>query len=407
MLRTQTAILACATAAVTLISTGTALAASSTRAPAQSVRLAQPPAWHVTPSPNASSSKADSLNGISCHTATFCTAVGDYFPRPQSLQTSTLIEAWNGNAWTVVPSPSSGGQNNLAGISCVSAGFCSAVGDHSQSLGAQVKTMVETWDGSTWSIVPSPNHASGSTLTGVSCVSTRFCVAVGYYPPGVSGNHKTLIEAWDGSTWSIVPSPSKGTHRASVLDGVSCVSAGSCTAVGSDSNANGGPASTLIEAWDGSTWSIVPSPNAGSSDSLNGVWCGTASSCTAVGDAFTHSTGVDATLVEAWDGSTWSIVPSPSKGASDTLYGVSCGSPGACTAVGTAGKQTLVEAWNGSTWSIASSPSPSTGSNHFNFLGGVSCVAATCTAAGSYGHTTRRTTRSKTLIESGSLPAAR
>jgi hypothetical protein len=39
-------------------------------------------------------------------------------------------------------------------------------------------------------------------------------------------------------------------------------------------------------------------------------------------------------LVETWDGSTWSIVPSPDTGYIDGLIKVSCTSPSACTAVG-------------------------------------------------------------------------
>jgi hypothetical protein len=60
--------------------------------------------------------------------------------------------------------------------------------------------------------------------------------------------------------------------------------------------------------------------------------------------------------------------------------------------------------WDGSAWSLLPSPNPATGSYHYNFLTGVSCVAATCTAAGSYGHSTEQSTTSSTLIEAGPLP---
>jgi hypothetical protein len=51
---------------------------------------------------------------------------------------------------------------------------------------------------------------------------------------------------------------------------------------------------------------------------------------------FYNSTGVQVTLAEVWDGSRWAIQPTPNPvgaGAS-VLLGVSCTSPGACTAVG-------------------------------------------------------------------------
>jgi hypothetical protein len=55
---------------------------------------------------------------------------------------------------------------------------------------------------------------------------------VGYYSrtgTGGGGN-KTLVESWDGAHWSIVPSPNP--PNSPVLSGVSCVSAVACTAAG-------------------------------------------------------------------------------------------------------------------------------------------------------------------------------
>jgi hypothetical protein len=75
------------------------------------------------------------------------------------------------------------------------------------------------------------------------------------------------------------------------------------------------------------------------------------------------------------------IVASPSPVTSgNDLHGVSCKSPTSCQAVGNAGTRTLVESWNGSTWSVAASPSPGT---QITVLSGVSCTsAASCTAVG-------------------------
>ncbi len=94
---------------------------------------------------------------------------------------------------------------------------------------------------------------------------------------------------------------------------------------------------------------------------------------------------------------TWSVVPSPSPGTSSNfLYGVSCASAAACTAVGSkasfGGTTTLIESWNGTSWSVVTSPNPL----HNDHLEGVSCAsAAGCTAVGYYRYT------SGTLIESG------
>jgi hypothetical protein len=60
--------------------------------------------------------------------------------------------------------------------------------------------------------------------------------------------------------WRVVASPNVGGERADDrLSAVSVVSASDVWAVGSSPHANGG--STLVEHWDGSAWTIVPSPN--------------------------------------------------------------------------------------------------------------------------------------------------
>jgi hypothetical protein len=63
-----------------------------------------------------------------------------------------------------------------------------------------------------------------------------------------SGHSETLVDSWDGRTWSIEASPNKGlasehgsftgaTHD--LLNGVSCSSPRSCAAVGVYVDANG------------------------------------------------------------------------------------------------------------------------------------------------------------------------
>ena len=125
---------------------------------------------------------------------------------------------------------------------------------------AGYETLVESWNGSTWSIIPSPNGPKGSViissyLFGVSCVSATDCTAVG------DSGAQTLVESWNGSTWSIIASPNTSSGDIDNLLGVSCVSATDCTAVGYAENISASPIQTLIESWNGSTWSLVVSPN--------------------------------------------------------------------------------------------------------------------------------------------------
>jgi hypothetical protein len=234
--------------------------------------------------------------------------------------------------WSVVHSPNRGaGANALNGVSCVSAHGCMAVGQDLGSTGA-LRTLAESWDGSRWSVVPSPNRGrDDNVLDAVSCVSVVACMASGYFEGGLGG---TLAESWDGTRWSVLPSPAPGTTGGDALYGVSCVSADACTAIGV-SGSSTGVTSTLIESWDGSRWSVVPSPNPGPGFTwLDGVSCAAADACNATGHYFTQ-TGGNRTLIESWNGTRWSVVPHPQPGTTAReLVGVSCVSTTTCTAAG-------------------------------------------------------------------------
>ena len=288
------------------------------------------------------------------------------------------------------PNPTGAQSSFLSSASCKSASACTAVGYSLNSAGTDV-TLVEAWNGSKWTIQPSANPAGAqrSELSAVSCVSASACTAVGYSYNSSVGPPVALVEAWNGSKWTIQPSPNPTASPYSFLYGVSCVSASACTAVGVYQN-SGGHEVTLVQTWNGSKWTIHSSPNpAGAVGSfLYGVSCVSASACTTVGD-YTSSAAVQEALVEAWNGSKWTITPSPSPtgAVASLLSSVSCKSVSACTAIGdystsSAGNElTLVQAWNGSKWTIQPSPNP-TGAQS-SFLSGVSCVSVSaCTAVG-------------------------
>src|SRR4029077_13428902 len=112
-----------------------------------------------------------------------------------------------------------------------------------------------------WTIVASPNSSATefNFLNGVSCVSASDCWAVGYYQSGLLST-RTLIEHWDGTSWSIVTSPDATATQQNYFNGVTCVTGSDCWAVGYYQT-NNVTFQTLIERWDGTSWIIVPSPN--------------------------------------------------------------------------------------------------------------------------------------------------
>ena len=344
--------------------------------------------WSVQPTPNPDGSTGAFLTAISCSSATACTAVG---AASSSAGFGPLSEVWNGSAWSLTSVPSPAGQTAfLSGISCTSAIACTAVG----SAGG---TLAEAWDGAVWTIQSTPNPTNFVvSLNSVSCRSATDCKAVG--STGLNskpGRYDTLAEAWNGTAWSIQPTPNRDGAILSLLFGISCPSATACTAVGGHSALRGSRGDlpgglALAETWNGTSWSVqtTPRPKGAGTATLSGISCTSATACTAVGSASNLSTGVSATLAEMWNGTAWSIQSTPNPaGTRAQLVGVSCQPATTCIAVGSAysstGVQaTLAERWNGTKWSILATPSLA--GTDFAQLSGVSCPSATeCIAVGS------------------------
>ena len=176
---------------------------------------------------------------------------------------------------------------------------------------AGLPTLAERWNGTTWSVMVSPNVPGASTneLTGVSCVSSASCFAVG--SAVVASVSQTLVEAWNGTNWQIVTSPNPSGSTGSSLSSVSCTSTASCFAVGSSSNST--TTIALTEQWDGTSWQIFAGPNPDSAAVLAGVSCTSPTSCLAVGK-FVVVSGTDAgvhdhAVLRGGTAPSWSMVP--------------------------------------------------------------------------------------------------
>ena len=258
-------------------------------------------AWAIQPTP--------SINGgplaVSCTSASACTAVGE------KVTTAgigvTLAERWNGMAWTVQATPNPGGADGSAldGVSCTSASACTAVGEY--NVTGNTVMLAERWNGTAWTVQATPNPALGSTgLGGVSCTSASACIAVGSYFSGSEGPGGPVAERWNGTAWTsqTIPNP-PGNNGDGDPEGwasaVSCTSASACAAVGAYYN-NATTLVTLAEHWNGKAWAIQHTPNPGNGSSggteLDDVSCTSASACIAVGS------GATGTLAERY-GPSW------------------------------------------------------------------------------------------------------
>jgi hypothetical protein len=238
-----------------------------------------------------------------------------------------VIEHFDGVAWSVAQGPSflPGDAPALESITATSKSNIWAAGyiltNNSQSL----FPLFEHYDGTSWRAVQTT--FKNGTMFGISAGARNDVWAVGTVAFGA-----TLTEHFDGRTWSVVPSPSPGLGF-DVLLGVDALAPNDVWAAGyytRDPNSTR-PALTLIEHWDGNSWTIVPSPNVGpnsvyQSNQLYGITAVSASDVWAFGSYFAaDGSGQQFTLVEHYNGIDWMIVPSPSPSnasfRSDILFG--------------------------------------------------------------------------------------
>lgn len=284
-----------------------------------------------------------------------------------------------GRRWSIAPSVNPGGYDFLRSVVAVSANDVWAAGSYIPYGKAFSQTLIEHWDGTSWSVVKSPNAGFFATLDGMVATSRSDVWAVGSY-----GRHQyddpTLIEHWDGASWSIVPSPNGGSYTVNNLYSASAVSANDIWVVGEYIPSNSVYFQTLIEHWDGTNWSIAPSPNVPNTltNSLAGVVAISASDVRAVG-TYESLDYRDHPLIEGWDGANWSIVPSPDPGIGSSLNGIAAISANDVWAVGVGGNGaqplTLTEHWDGTSWSVI--PSPNIRNDSGNWLEGVARIPTT------------------------------
>ena len=75
---------------------------------------------------------------------------------------------------------------------------------------------------------------------------------------------RALVEVWNGKSWSIANIPQPGDVR-DMLFAASALSPSDVWVVG-DQESTRGIFQTLAEHWNGATWTVVPTPDPGSSE---------------------------------------------------------------------------------------------------------------------------------------------
>jgi hypothetical protein len=165
-----------------------------------------------------------------------------------------------------------------------------------------------------WALIPSPGH--DSALAGVACVKASDCWAVGESQRGSSAPELNQALRFNGKKWSKVKRPHPGGTASgdrSELFGVTCVSASDCWAVGESQRGSSAPELNQALRFNGKRWSKVTTPHPGGTGSgdLNELWsvaCVSASNCWAVGDTQQGDSAAKLNQALRFNGKRWSSV---------------------------------------------------------------------------------------------------
>ncbi|MEV0621749.1 hypothetical protein AB0I81_51080 [Nonomuraea sp. NPDC050404] len=304
--------------------------------------------WAVVATPNASN-ELNAFEGVDALTTTDAWAVGRA-EHPGQPSVRPLTARWNGSAWSIVTTPATGGRLN---------GVDGSAPDNVWAVGAGTTgPLAERWNGSSWSIVPTPAPpgALSASLSGVKTFSGTNAWAVGSYGTSAAPNTRTLIQRWNGTSWSIVPSPSPDPIR-NLLTDVDGASANDVWAIGNagDDGYGGGTVAGLVLHWDGSAWTQVNVPGAVSDGTFNlpvlqDVFARSANDVWIVGRAFSWIDFRVVPIALHWNGQTWQrsvMSTAPNDGAG--FHGVAALSATQVYAVGS-----VVARWTGTTWAAES-----------------------------------------------------
>jgi hypothetical protein len=335
------------------------------------------------------------LTAVACSSTSNCMAVGSYDVTSNSTVVFALSQRWNGHTWSAVkmPEPTGATAVLLRAVACGSAASCTTVGEFYTSAFSPSSALVEHWNGTKWSIEapPAMKGASQSALEDVACEGASSCTAVGYYE-NAGDDSQNVAEHWNGSKWSLEVTPDYSKLQ-STLNGVACTSASSCTAVGQAWNTAQAWV-TFAEHWNGHKWSLEVTPDAPGAveNFLQGVACASATNCMSAGYTLSNHDTTQLTLGEHMSGTAWKLEttlnPSAALEPRNNLNHVACTSTSSCTAVGWDENihyvsVTLAEHWNGTSWAAMKTANASAGTEGSQ-LSGVACTSSSsCTAVGS------------------------
>lgn len=243
------------------------------------------------------------------------------------------------------------------------------------------------WNGHQWNIAAIPQPGSRrDMLFAASALSPSDVWVIGDQE-GADGRFETLAEHWDGTRWSVLPTPDPGVSG-NHLYAVDAVSPDDVWAAGQQLGAHA-PDNGLVEHWDGSAWSVVPLPAATSASELLDAIAVADGQVWVAGEADSPASG-GRPLIEQYRNGAWQVASLPRSAGSDwtDLYGLAVSRDGTVWAVGTYldkprgdSNNALILRGRGTSWTVDRGPDPGSGGN---ILGGAAVIGGQVWAAGIY-----------------------
>jgi hypothetical protein len=373
---------------------------------------------------SASSDQAASIDHVSCASPGNCGAVGYYYDRDgagrrQGLLLSETAGKWSRGVEARPPAHSVSLSVQLDDISCTSPGNCTAVGDYITKQTWWGLMLTETdgvWDRGVRAALPAnAAKAPEQTFAYVSCWSGGNCIAVGDYYDKARNDRPLLLTEADG-VWARgaephMPANAAAKKQQASLGGISCPSAGNCTAVGQYIDNSGKDQALLLDetggAWATAAEAKLPANAvhvhdygvAGVTILAGPVSCASAGNCSAVGSYDTRKGHQGLLLTEShgtWGTAVEAAMPAGAntKWSQVTIYAISCASASNCSAAGdytdsSGHDQVVLLTESAGSWSPGVRgllPGDATHDKYSSpFLGSISCpTAGNCVAAGSY-----------------------
>jgi hypothetical protein len=211
------------------------------------------------------------LTGVSCANPQDCVAVGRV--GSGSDFSNNVIASYGGQSWTTTLLPNPGNYPNaiggLAGVSCPSANWCTAVGFYSTDQQEDLQGFAEKFRNGRWALSKTPLLTGSNALFGIDCPGNETCIAVG----DQAGQGATLIEQLSKKTWS-----TQGSSEPGELRSVACANRNRCAAAGYNGQ------QPLIMTYSSQTWSSVTAANPlDETYNLAGVSCANRNLCLAAG----------------------------------------------------------------------------------------------------------------------------